>query len=233
MQIQIHLCDCGCGEVVFLTKNPAVCQTVAAHMMNGFDEHSTRAACGIIYSFSGLGVQKVHHEFDDWSRRIEFTGVLFRQVRELLYQIFVAVAHDVGGIVSVAHPNERHMLHKILQPLVRQLILVSPCGVVKGAENARQGIRICFFNSSHSLYDGFSYILADAAHIFPMTALRDNEEIHTLPLSVFHIAAGELHSFRILLVINVRDTFEKEDRRHIALIFILIDGTAQNVAGVK
>ena len=233
MEVQVHAGNGGSGQVVLLAINAAVGEAVIVHVTDCLNQHTTSAAGGIVYRFAGLRVQQIHHQFDDSARGVKFSGILFGHVRELFDQEFVAVAHNVRGVVFVSHSDLGHVLDQVLQALVGQLVLVGPSGIVKTAEYAGQGFRVGLFYPGHGIDNGFANILGHLADIVPMAAGRDHERVHLLCLGILHIAAGKSQRICVFFIINIRNSLEKKDRRHIAFVLILVDGTAQNVAGFK
>ena len=202
-------------------------------MTDCLNQHTASAAGGIVYCFAGLRVQQIHHQLDDGAGGIEFAGILFGHIREFFNQKFIAVAHNVGGVISVSHSDLGHVLDQVFQALVRQLVFVGPGGIIKTAEHAGQGVRVGLFDPGHGIDNGFANVFGHLADIVPMAAGWNHKRVHFLCLGILHIATGKSQRICVFFIINIRNSLEEEDRRHIAFVLILVNRPAQNVAGFK
>ena len=95
MQEQVHPGDGGGGKILLLAENMSVGSLLIVHLSDGFDQHTAGTAGRVIHGFSRLGCQQPHHQADNGTRGIEFSGVLFAQVSKLLDQEFIGIAHDI------------------------------------------------------------------------------------------------------------------------------------------
>ena len=100
MQEEVHAGDGRGGEILLLAEElapeRAVIAVVLAHVMDGFEQHAARAASRIVDRLALLRVEDVDHQPHDGARRVELAGLLVRDVGELLDQVFVGLAENVG-----------------------------------------------------------------------------------------------------------------------------------------
>ena len=111
---EIHPCYCRGGQVLFLPVDFAIRGFLVLHVADGLDQHAAGPAGGVIHRFAGLGLQQTNHQVDHRPRRVEFPGVLLAHISELFDQVFIRVAHHVGGIIPVADRKRGHVLDQIL-----------------------------------------------------------------------------------------------------------------------
>ena len=66
-----------------------------------------------------------------------------------------------------------------------------------------------------------------------MASLWDHKTVVLREGGIFLIPAGFLQRGLGLLIIDIGKSFEKQDWRHIAFVFVLIDGAPQDIACLK
>ena len=66
-----------------------------------------------------------------------------------------------------------------------------------------------------------------------MAALRNDKAVIFREAGVFLVTTRFFESNLSFFIINVGETLEEKNRRYITLIFVLIDGATQNIAGFK
>ena len=66
-----------------------------------------------------------------------------------------------------------------------------------------------------------------------MASLWDHKAVVLRESGIFLIPAGFLQRGLGLLVIDVGKSFEKQNRRYIAFVFVLVDGAPQDIARLK
>ena len=111
-------------------------------------QHTAGATSGIIDGLDLFGVEHVDHQPNHAAGRVELTGLLVGDVGELLDQVFVGVANEIGRDVLVPQRERGKVLDQILEQCVRQTILVRPLGV---SEHAIKGVRVCFLDATHGV----------------------------------------------------------------------------------
>ncbi|MNC31424.1 hypothetical protein D3C81_798120 [compost metagenome] len=105
---QVHRRQTPGGWVGFLTIDGNITEFAAM----GFDElfrlhkHTTGAAAGII-DLAMVRVKHSNQRFDDTSRRIELPALLAFSAGELAEEVFIDLAEQVAGLVSVATKADR------------------------------------------------------------------------------------------------------------------------------
>ena len=70
-------------------------------MMNGFEQHTTCAAGGVVDSFTLARVKGTDHQANDTARCIEFTRFLVGGIGKFLDEVFVGLAEYIGVDVAI------------------------------------------------------------------------------------------------------------------------------------
>ena len=83
---------------------------VLANVMDRFQQHASRTACGIINGFPFPGIQDIHHQPHNRARGVKFAGLLVGGVCKLLDQVFVGLTEDIGLRRSVGEPDAGKVL---------------------------------------------------------------------------------------------------------------------------
>ena len=100
VQEQVHAGDGGGGQVLLLAEElapeRAVVAVALAHVVDGLEQHAARAAGRVVDGLALLRVEDVDHQPHHRARRVELAGLLVGGVGELLDQVFVGLAEDVG-----------------------------------------------------------------------------------------------------------------------------------------
>jgi hypothetical protein len=100
------------------------------------------------------------------------------------------------------------MLDQVFEQGVGQAFLVTPLGIAK---NAVQVSLVRRLNAAHGVLQRGPDIARRLAHILPMAAFRNLETV-----LVGKILAVKLNRFLVLLVPNIADALEEEQRQDVA-----------------
>ena len=169
MQEQVHAGDGGGGEVLLLAEElapeRAVVAVVLLDVVDGLQQHAAGAAGGVVDGFAFLRVEDVDHQPHHGARRVELARLLVGGVGELLDQVFVGLAEDVGLCRLIAEVDAREMLDEVAQQRVGQAVLVGPLGI---AEDAVEGFRVGLLDAAHGLLQRLADIGGHRAHIVPV-----------------------------------------------------------------
>jgi hypothetical protein len=170
-----------------------------------------------------LGVEDVDHQPNHAARRIELTRLLVRGVGELLDEVLVGVAHHVAGDARVPDGERREVLDQVLEQLVGEALLVGPLAI---AENAVEMLLVRGLDAAHGVLERRAHVGRRLANVAPVAALGD---LKTVLVSEVFAVLGE-HRL-VLLVPDVADALEEEERQDVALPVRPVDGTAAQDVG--
>ena len=227
---EVHPGDGGCGQVFFLAVELAQHEVLVAAMLfdmvQRLEEHAAGPAGRVIDGFPGLGRKDANHQRDHGARGIEFTGLLVGEVGKFLDQVFIGLAENVRLAVLIAQVKRREVFDQVLEQRVRKAVFVGPLGI---AEDAVQGVRVGLLDAAHGLLERMADIGALGPDIFPVAALRNLEPVVLRELGKFHIAVGLIQGHGILLVIDVGEPLEEQQREDVGLEIGRVDRTAENI----
>ena len=117
VQEQVHAGDGRGGEVLLLAEElapeRAVVAVVLLDVVDGLQQHAAGAAGRVVDGLALLGVEDVDHQPHDGARGVELAGLLVGGVGELLDQVFVGLAEDVGLRGLVAEADAREVLDQV------------------------------------------------------------------------------------------------------------------------
>ena len=170
---------------------------------NCLDEHSSSSACRIINRITWLGIQQHNHQSYNCSRRVEFSSILLGQIGKLLNKVFVCVSHYIRRVILIADCDFRHMLQKILEPIIIEDVFISPICIIKTGEQASQCFRICTLYTGHGFHDCFANVCRGISDIIPMATIRNHKAVIFRETCVFLIATGSSKCSRIFFVMNI------------------------------
>ncbi|MEZ4227267.1 MAG: hypothetical protein R3B13_40390 [Polyangiaceae bacterium] len=194
-------------------------------MLDGGEQHATSSTCRVVDGFAFLRVEDIGHQAHDAARGVELAGLLVGSVSELLDQVLVGIAYDVVAHGLVAEGQRREVLDEILQQVVGQPILVRPLRVT---EDAVQVLLVGGLDPAHRVLQLLADVRGGLADIAPVAALG-----HLEPVLVFEVLAVRLDRLGVLLVPDVADALEEEERQDVALPVGAIDGAAaEDVRGL-
>ena len=139
----VHLADGPRAEVLLLPVERQVARVAALPLdvVGALDQHAAGAGGRVADAHPFGGRQQIDDELDDHPRGVELPALLARVVGELLDQVLVGAAEQVGlGHSVVAERDLREMLdqareHRVAVPRVAELAFVV---VVDAGENALQ-----------------------------------------------------------------------------------------------
>ena len=142
---------------------------------------------GIVDGLAFLRVEDVDHQPHDGARRVELARLLVRGVGELLDEVFVGLAEDVGLRRLVAEIDAREVLDEVAQQRVGEAVLVGPLRV---AEDAVERFRVGLLDSAHGLLQRLPDIRRHCSHVAPMAIVGNLEAVVLREEGVFLVAAG-------------------------------------------
>ena len=178
VQEQVHPGDGGGGEVLLLTEELAPERAVVAvllpHVVDGFEQHAARAARRVVDGLAFVRVEDVDHQPDDGARRVELARLLVGGVGELLDQVLVGLAEDVGLRRLVAQRDAREVLDQVAQQRIGQALLVRPLGV---AEDAVERFRVRLLDAAHGLLQRLPDVGRHRPHVAPVAILWNLEAV--------------------------------------------------------
>ena len=216
-----------------MPEDPSECDVVALHVVDGLNEHAAGPASGVVNCLPCFWIEDLNHELDDCSWGVELAGVLFGQVGELLQEVLICVAHDVGVIGFVAEILAGKVFYEVLEPFICQFRFVGPTRIVETGKNARKSVGVASFDAIHGVDDGGADISAFVAHIIPVAALGDDEGMLLVKAGVLLIATGFFQSNLGLFVIDIRNPFEEQYRNNVALVFVLVNWPTKDVTDAE
>ena len=191
---------------------------------DGGDEHAGAAASGVVDGLSGPGLEDLGHQVDDRAVGVELLGGVSRIVRELLDEVLVALAELVLGTVGYRKHLGAEVLDEVLEQTVGQALLVGPGGVAEDA--AKLGIVGCL-DGTEGVDDGLADILCDLPDIAPVGAIGDGEAMVLWQGCELRISVGGFQRFDGLLVVDVGEALEEQQREDVLLVRPGIDVGAQ------
>lgn len=97
---EIHLADRPGGAAGLLAVEGEIVgvRTAILEVLAREDQHTARAAAGIVHPYAGLGVGQADHQADDIARCVELAALLAGGVGELLDEEFVGRAEEIGHL---------------------------------------------------------------------------------------------------------------------------------------
>ena len=84
----------------------------------------------------------------------------------------------------------------------------------------------------HRIDNGCADIFAYLSDVLPMRTSGNGESVEFLFCIKGNIFSVLLFSINGLFIIHIRNSLEEQDRDDVGLVVILIDGAAQNIAGL-
>lgn len=229
MQEEVHARDGGRSEVLLLSvqlaEEGARIATALSDVSDRGEQHAARAAGGVVNRLAFLRVENVDHQAHHAARGIELSRLLVGRVGKLLDEVLVRIAEHVGRGACVAKRQRREVLDEILEQLVGQAILVRPLRV---AEDAAEVLLVGGLDAAHGVGEGGADILRRCTHDRPVHLLGNLEAV--LVGEVLTVL-GEHR--RVLLIPDVADAFEEEQRQDVGLPVGAIDRAApEDVRGL-
>src|SRR5262249_1850364 len=134
--------------------------------------------------------------------------------RELLDQVFVRLAENIGldGLVPEVDPRE--VLEQIPEQGVGKTVLIGPSGV---AEDAVERLRVSLLDPAHGFLKRLSDVSRNDADIIPVATLGNLKPVVLRKNRVLFIASRFTKGGRVLLMVHVRDAFEKKKWENVGL----------------
>ena len=148
-------------------------------------------------------------------------------VGELLDEVFVGVAQLVLRNDREAECVLREVLDQVLERGVRHLRLVGPRRV---AENAGETFRVDRLDGTERAPQRPAHVARRPADVGPVGAGRDDEPVVGRRLRVA-LVAGLVEGVAVLLVPDVGEALEEEQREDVLLVVAGVDQAAQEVGG--
>ncbi len=121
-----------------------------------------------------LRIEDVHHQPHHGARRVELAGLLVGGVGELLDQVFVGLAEDVGLRRLVAQRDAREVLDQVAQQRIGEAVFVGPLGV---AEDAVERFRVRLLDATHGRLQRLADIGRHRPHVAPVAIFRNLEAV--------------------------------------------------------
>ena len=232
VQEQVHPGDGRGGEVLLLPVQLAP-QTLHVAMLlfdvlHGGQQHAAGAAGRVVDGLALLGVEHVDHQPHDAARGVELAGLLVGGVGELLDQVLVGVAEQVGLDALVAQRQLGEVLDQVLEQGIRQAVLVGPLGI---AEDAVQGVRVGLLDLAHRPLQCRTDVARLGADVVPVAVLWDLEAVRLREPRQLLIASL-VDDFLVFLVPDVADALEEQQREDVGLEVSRIHRAAQDVGGL-
>ena len=232
VQEQVHPGNGRGRQVLFLPVELAEHQlripTMFLHVVESFEEHAPGAAGRVIDGFPCPRGQQAHHQRDDRTRRIEFSGLFVGQIREFLDQVFIGVAEDIGLAMGIAETQPREVLDEVFEQSIGQAILIRPLCIAK---DAMQRIGVGLLNATHGLLQRIPNVRALGAHLLPVTPLRHLKSVVFGELGKLHIALRFFQGAVQLLIVDIGQALEEEQGENVRLEVRRVDGTPQDIGG--
>ena len=191
MQEAVHPRDGGGHQIPLLPVKADVAPLLLlpAQMRDARKQHAAGAARRVIDGFARLRFQHLGHQMDDSAVGVELGGSVAGIVRELLDEVFVALAKFVFGQIGNRELKATEMLNQVAQHRVGQAILVRPLRV---AEDAIELVGIRRLNGPHRRLQRPAHIVRRLPHITPMRVLRNLEAVVLRVRGEIGIATGLL-----------------------------------------
>ena len=131
VQEHVHLADGPGGAVALLAEEREIARVAAAlaDVVARLDEHAARAAGGVVDAHAGLRLDDLDQRADDVGRRVELAGLLAGGVGEVLDQVFVGRAEQIGELeVLVAQRDLLEVLDEVRRACRRRACAGRSCG---------------------------------------------------------------------------------------------------------
>ena len=173
-------------------------------------------------------IEQLNHHPHHASGRVELARLLApRDVGELADQVLVGIAEDVGPDRRVAERHHGQSLDEVLEQLVAERLAVAPVG---RAEDARQGVEVGPFDRPHRPRERGADACRRLADVLPVAAVRQREAVQFREVVQVDVAVF-LPGFGRLLVPDVADPLEEQEREDVALPVRPVDGAAAQDLG--
>lgn len=227
----VHPGDGGGHQVPFLAvqANIAPLQPPGTEVGDGGEEHPPGAAGRIVDRLARLRLQHLGHEVDDGAVGVELGRGMAGVVGELLDQVLVAVPEFVLGQIGDGEFERGEVLDEVTEHSVGEPVFVRPLRV---AEDAVERIRIRRLDTPHCFLQSLADVCRHRAEIVPVALMRDLEPIVLREPGIFFIAPGFRESCPVLLIVDVGDPFEEEQREDVGLEVGRVDRPTQNIGGL-
>ena len=229
---EVHPGDGRGGEVLLLAvdlaEERARVAARALHVLDRPEQHAARAAGRVVDALALLRVEDVDHHPHDAARGVELAGLLaLGDVGELADQVLVGVAEDVGADRRVAERDLREPFDEVLQELVGEHLAVAPVG---GAEDAVERVGVGALDLAHGVRERRADVGRGLPDVAPVAALGHVEAVNLGEVDRVNVAE-ELCGLRRLLVPDVADPLEEEQRQDVRLPVRAVDGAAAQDLG--
>ena len=226
---EVHLRNGGIRDVLLLSVNRAAAQRIVVHVVDGFDQHAARTACGIIDAFAGLRIENAHKQLDHGAGCIELARLLLRLVGKLLQQNFVGIAHQISRIITIPQPPLGKVIQKIGDAPIRKNRLIRPVRRAEDRQNAIQRIRVREFYLPHRSDNRRAQVFGPLSDICPMAALGDYKTVLLREKRIFLVSAGFFQRAITFLIPHVADALEVQKRRNVILEVLMAHRTANDI----
>ena len=120
------------------------------------------------------------------------------------------------------------VLDQVAQQRVGEPVLVGPLGV---AEDAVERLRVGLLDAAHGRLQRLADVGRHRAHVAPVAVLRHLEAVVLRKAGVLLVAAGLGQRGLILLVVDIGDALEEQQREDVGLEVGRIHRPAQDVGG--
>src|SRR5206468_1020559 len=125
----------------------------------------------------------------------------------------------------VAEADSGEVFQQVAEQRIRQAVLVRPASI---AENAIERLGVGLLDATHRLLESLPDVVGDDADVVPVAAGRNLKAIVLRENGVLFVATGLSQSGSVLLVVDVGDALEKEQRKHVGFEIGGIDGTPED-----
>ena len=192
------------------------------------EQHAAGAAGGVVDALALPRIEQLDHHPHHAAGRVELARLLApRDVGEPSDQVLVGVAEDVRPDRRVAQRHHGQPLDEVLEQLVAEGLVVAPVG---RAEDARQGVGVRPFDRPHRPRQRGADAgrrLADVPPVAPVGQLEAVQlgKVAQVDVAVFLPGLGRL------LVPDVADPLEEQQREDVALPVRPVDGAAAQDLG--
>ena len=199
----------------------------APRLGEGRDEHAAGAGGRVVDALAGPRPEHPRHQVHQGAVGVELLRGVAAVVGELLDEVLVGVAQLVFGHRGEAERVAREVLDQVLERRVRHLRLVGPR---RGAEHPGQALRVGRLEGAERVPQRPADVARRPADVGPVGAGRDGEPVVGRRPRVA-VVAGLVEGGAALLVPDVGEALEEEQREDVLLVVAGVDQPAQEVGG--
>ena len=180
VQQHVHLADGPGGADLLLAGERQVARVAArlADVVAGLDQHAARADGGVVDAHARLGLDDLDHGAHHVGRGVELARLLARRVGEVLDQVFVGGAEQVGELeVLVLEGDLLEVLDEVGQGVVVEGALADLAVEVDVLEHVLQGVDVGVLERLQRLVERRADVGLEVAELVPARLLRHEEGV--------------------------------------------------------